>query len=407
MTEQNREELEDLGFNKVEDLEDYIRELRKASAMASKGLGEVLVTDFEYDRYFALLKKINPNSAVFTENWEEDEGEPTELDVVLKEYGMKSIRTNRTLEELKEFKEDLADNSYDMLCTFKLNGHAFRAVYKNGELVEATTRGRKNNAVGRNITYHLKAIIPNTIAEWKNIDLVEIRGELLVRVSDFERVLSSKLKTPLASVTSLVRDSVTDEELSYLKAVCYKCIPYGENAIEFDTLASEIGTLERLGFEIPYGVLVRGVNANNLFSKCQQVIQFMQKKYEEDKVMDYDTDGVVMAVNSNEEFYSLGSYDNYWRGNVALKMGNKWGAEIYSGIIEEILYEPGKSYIVPKALIKPVRTVNGSTVTKVPLYNVGVMNKLHLLPNEKVYFKYGGETGVTLVTPYGESVKTL
>lgn len=401
------EQLRSQGFDTTEQLEEFIRELRKASALASKGIGECMVTDFEYDTYVSLLRRLKPDSEIFNENWEPDDNEPTEIDAVLKEYGMKSIRTNRNFNDLEEFKEDLGYNTYDMLCTFKLNGHAFRAVYSYGVLVEATTRGRKNNAIGRNITRHLKAIIPQEIDEWSSIEIVEIRGELLVTLTDFNNVLSQSLKTPLASVTSLVRDSVTDEELSYLRAVCYKCVPYGEGAFEFKTLSDEMSTLHKLGFEVPYGVMLRGINRDNLFFCTNQVVKFMQKRYEEDNVLDYDTDGIVIAIDSNEEFYDLGSSGNYWRGNVAIKMGERWGAEIYSGIIEEILYEPGKSCIVPKAVITPVRTVNGSTVIKVPLYNVGVMNKLHLIPNERVYFKYGGETGVTLVTPYGESVKTL
>ena len=52
-------------------------------------------------------------------------------------------------------------------------------------------------------------------------------------------------------------------------------------------------------------------------------------------------------------------------------------------------------------------TANGSTVTTVPLYNVGVMNKLKLIPGMPIHFRFGGETGVQLLTPDGMSVTSI
>lgn len=80
------------------------------------------------------------------------------------------------------------------------------------------------------------------------------------------------------------------------------------------------------------------------------------------------------------------------------------GKQRILSVIEKIQFIPGKSYITPKAIIKPVVTGNGAEVTNVPLYNIGVMERYHLIPGETVYFRFGGEQGVTLCDVYGRSV---
>lgn len=73
-------------------------------------------------------------------------------------------------------------------------------------------------------------------------------------------------------------------------------------------------------------------------------------------------------------------------------------------MIREIQFIPGKSFITPKAIIDPVVTANGAEVTNVPLYNIGVMERYRYIPGETIYFRFGGEQGVTLCDCYGNSV---
>ena len=61
--------------------------------------------------------------------------------------------------------------------------------------------------------------------------------------------------------------------------------------------------------------------------------------------------------------------------------------------------------MTPKAIVKPVVTANGSSVTTVPLYNIGVMERYGYVPGATIYFRYGGETGVTLTDYLGNSVR--
>lgn len=390
--------LEKLGFGAdVDALETYVGQLQDAA-----GDGTPLVDDSVYDAHIKLLRQLKPESELLNRNWESYDEDLNEYDEVLKKYGMCSITTVSDIEDLDRFADVLDDIGHpvDLFVSIKDNGHGVRAVYSYGELHSGSTRGRYKK--GRDITRHLKAVLPNHVDAWNDIPIVEVRGEMLVSIPNFEKYLKGKLKTPLSSVTSLIRDSVTDEELSLLEMECYKVIS-SDGSLEFETLYDEFSHLYGNGFRVPQNALVKNVTSSNLATYAEKVLHFFENKMD-NKEIKFSCDGLVFAINNNHDFYSTGKEGNAWRGNFALKAGRYWQQNVYSAEIKEVVFVPGKSYLTPKAIIDPVTTANGSEVTFVPLYNVGVMERYHYIPGDTIYFRYGGETGVTLCDVYGDSV---
>lgn len=390
------DKLEKLGFGcDIDAFESYFRELQDAAAD-----GEPLVQDPVYDEYREILKAVKPDSELLKNNWEKDSGEELkDYDELLKQYGMRSIRTCTTDDEIKHnFSKVLSELPVEVCTSFKLNGHASRVVFERGYLVSATTRGRSKK--GRDITRHLKHILGEFNEYLEPYELVEIRGELIVTYDDFNNKLKDKCKTPLSSVTSLVRDSVTDDELDMLHFVAYKII-IKDNTDMLPTLADEFEYLDSIGFEIP----LYSVTTLYEFSDILNVRHGFEEVKKENK-FPYDTDGIVMAINDDSEFYSEGLDGNAFFGNIAIKMG-MWECNMYISTITDIVWERGKSWFTPKAVVEPVVTAGGATVTTVPIYNVKVMNKLHLIPGEQIHFRFGGETGVQLLTAEGLSVTEI
>jgi len=323
---------------------------------------------------------------------------------------MRSITTCVANEEVARYgeniKQKIGDECIDLVASFKQNGHACRVVYRYGKLINASTRGRYKK--GRNITRQLSEIVPTEIEYFEDFPIVEVRGELVVKLSDFDNVLRNSFKTPLSSVTSLVRESVTAQELKYLHFVAYKIfILADEDSSGTDvitSLAEEFEYIKELGFEVPYYKVYKDINPSEMVYAIQDIIEDFEVI--DNKKLSYDTDGIVVAVNDNETFYNLGLNKNAFIANIAIKMG-KWECVMYSSIIEEIVFERGKSWFTPKAHVRSTVTSNGSSVTTVPLYNVGVMRKLGLCIGKEIFFRYGGETGVQLLTPDGRSVTEI
>ncbi len=391
------DELNRMGFGAdIDSLESYVESLQNAAA-----IGKPIVTDTVYDQHINLLRKLRPESGVANRNWELDEEELDDNDKLLKNHPMISIRTIQDMEDLNKFKSIIANQKMELTASIKLNGHAVRAVYRRGRLVAGSTRGRYKK--GRDITRHLKQILPNNIDKWKHIELVEIRGEVLVSLDNFEQ-LKHILKTPLSSVTSLIRDSATDSDIKMLDCICYRVLSSQDLGLRRNW--DELSYIAECGFKIPDRLFIEGVNYYNIESKLEDCIHYFEELYYSEK-LGYATDGIVVSVDNYDLFYSLGTDGNTRVGNFALKMGRVWESNVYSSTIIDIEFVYGKSYITPKAIIEPVITVTGVEVSTVPLYNISVMEKLGLIPGEVVYFKFGGETGVTCCTAAGEPISSL
>lgn len=394
------DELNALGFGA--DIDDLER--RVASMQESAALGEPEVADDVYDQHFKLLKQLRPDSYVVNRNWESDDVELDDNDELLGKYGMASITTMKSFQDMGKFRGLLADNfenGVDLHVAFKLNGHGVRAVYRYGKLVGGSTRGRTKK--GRDITKHLKAVLPNEVARWANERIVEVRGELLVSLDNFQNQFATTLKTPLSAVTSLVRDSVTSGELKYLDMLCYKIYTADDGNLALDSLSSQYKELAECGFKVPYFKVYSGVGYYNL----EDIVDAAVAEFEEiygTELMPYYCDGLVATVDNAEQFNRMGYDGKNFAGNMAIKMGQHWGVSIYTSTIIDVEFVSGKKYLTPKAKIVPVRTNSGPEVSTVPLYNVGVMSEHHLVPGSQIHFTFGGETGVTLVDASGRMI---
>ena len=185
--------------------------------------------------------------------------------------------------------------------------------------------------------------------------------------------------------------------------VCYKVLS-DDDRLKFKTLWDEFEYLKSLGFKVPHNAKVKGVTGDTLSKAVKILLNYFEGLMDKREIP-YACDGVVIAIDDNEIFYSLGKSGNSWNGNVAIKMGKYWESSIYSAVIKDIVFIPGKSYMTPKAIIEPVKTANVAEVTNVTLYNIGVMERYRYIPGETIYFRFGGEQGVLTCTPYGDSVR--
>lgn len=295
-----------------------------------------------------------------------------------------------------------------MLSALKLDGHAVRVVYNSGYLVKATSRGRFT--LGRDLTRHMKVILGEYNENFAHLGLVEIRGEVVLSVNNLHkaREFNPSIKSAFTGVSSLIRPYATDEEIALLDFVAYRFL---SDATEGSSRSMEYEILEYYGFKTPEAILVNYDNTYDLDYFCNEVLKMM-----EDLVKDYEyhTDGVVLEINSYEDFINAESIRSVASGgNIALKMGY-WQQKVYSSVIESVELQKGKgnrvagfgSSKIPVAIIQPVTTTSGQTVRRVPLFNLATMYYLQAYAGEIIYFKYGGESGVIPCEPDGSVLKS-
>lgn len=424
----------------IERLEYFIDECNKAM----NGEGIPIVADAIYDRLVEILKAVNPDDDLLRQVWSEDEGESLDdIDIedlrysLLRQEPMKSICTCKSFDcqELLDFVKRLPDGDFDAHISCKENGHGIRLVYCYGALEDATSRAR--NSAGHNITRQMNLILGrdglDNIVDLADDEVIEIRGEVLLPFANLEKARSfnPQIKSAFSGVSSMLRDSASEEETNLLDFVAYKVV---SNIRTFNTKSEEYDFLESLGFTTPLYWLVDGFNNENLLNELPGIVSQCENEVKHDENgeggYEYYTDGLVFEVNDRSLFNSMGDDGGkYNYGNIALKVGY-WSQDLLTGYVQTILWADGKTKYSPVAIVaedidmaefydsdgdtgyedvKPyiksikeianwtelgVTTPVGNKVRRVPLYEPANMALLQAYVGMPIYFRYGGEAGV-------------
>ena len=93
-------------------------------------------------------------------------------------------------ERVKKFLNINLEHELEYICEPKIDGLSLNLTYKNGNLITAATRG--DGKIGENVTQNIKNIknIPLTL-KGSYPELIEIRGEVFLTKSDFQKINTS------------------------------------------------------------------------------------------------------------------------------------------------------------------------------------------------------------------------
>lgn len=403
-----------LDDSKIELLEKIILDCNASM----NNLEEVQVADSIYDTLYYALKQVKPSSGVFSQIWEED-GDITDYTDLLVKNPMMSIETAKSYDcdELQKFIARVPFNT-SYFASYKVNGHGIRIVYDNGYLVSATSRARSSG--GRDLTRHMKILLGGYNENLVDYGLVELRGELALKLDRLEeaRSFNSSIKSAFSAVSSLIKPSASEGEISLLSFLCYGLLVDG---FAFDTKEEEYQAIQDAGFQTPEFLLVEELNQEDLADTIKDIVVAFEENYEE---FGYFCDGVVLELNNRDEFIALGTEKKHNLGNIALKVG-VWEQSQYCGVINKIIWTKGKNKLSPVAIVSDelgdliedengklvnlseigVLTSQGNRVKRVPLYEPKNIMILDAYVGETLYFRYGGEAGVVPCFPDGRLLK--
>ena len=388
-----------LQEDKIEALEQYIQDCNEAM----NGDGEPLVEDAIYDKLVQLLTQVRSDSPVLQDLWSEDDEVVGSYNKLLEENPMISILTVKSWnnDAITQFIQRMPETA-NYLASYKINGHGIRVVYNDGNLVEATTRGRSTN--GRDITEHVKIILGDYNEALSDYGLVEIRGELALKLSNLDkaREFTPGLKSAFSAVSSLIKPSATKEEVELLDFLTYGV--YIED-YDFSSKEEVFSQLSEWGVETTEYISLEEISKDDLLENMKEVVSALESNYEE---FGYFCDGVVFEVSDGDVRSYLEGEGKYHDYNLALKV-DSWSQDIYTGYIKEVTWKRGKFKLNPVAVVvedlnsnEGVLTVQGNRVKNIPLYNPKNILILKAYIGSPLSFKYGGEAGVVPCFPDGK-----
>ncbi len=279
------------------------------------------------------------------------------------------------------------DNDYEFeyICEPKIDGLSLNLVYKNGNLISAGTRG--DGFIGEDVTENILNIknIPSKLKR-SFPDFIEIRGEVFLNKSDFEK-LNSKLenKSKFANPRNAAAGSLRQLDISISHSRPLKFIPHGigKCSYNFEKIENYYDRLKNWN-----------IAPNNLSKKCQSVediIRFYDQINQKRSGIDYDIDGLVVKINSFKLQERLGYVGKNPRWAIAIK----FSSEKANTIIQTVDYQVGRTgAITPVARLQPVN-LGGVIISNASLHNFDEINKKNINVLDLVEIERAGD-----VIPY-------
>ncbi|MBP6335603.1 MAG: NAD-dependent DNA ligase LigA [Bacteroidia bacterium] len=360
------------------------------------------ISDLEFDKMLEELIRLEAEHPEFYSSESPSQrvgGTVTkEFNQVKHKFPMLSLGNTYSEQELRDFDERIRKSigdDFEYVCELKIDGVAIGLTYQKGKLVQAVTRG--DGIQGDDVIANVRTIrsIPLQVSAPGLPDEFELRGEIYMprpvfnRINselesqlvedgyDQEEIADKLLKNPrnAASGTLKMQDSKT---VAKRGLDCFLYAMLGEN-LPFETHFESLTQAKKWGFRISEHMRIS--------KNVEDVFLFLKKWDTERSSLDFDTDGVVIKVNSFATQEDLGFTAKSPRWAIAYK----YKSESASTELLSVSYQVGRTgAITPVANLAPVQLA-GTTVKRATLHNADQIEKLDLRFGDFVFVEKGGE----------------
>ncbi|MBD3367297.1 MAG: NAD-dependent DNA ligase LigA [Candidatus Eisenbacteria bacterium] len=351
------------------------------------------ITDAEYDELFAELVRLeneHPELVTPDSPTQRVGGEPSEgFETVRHSEPMLSLENTYSTDELLDFdrrvRERLEGVDVEYVVELKLDGVSISLVYEDGLLTRAATRG--DGERGDDVTANVKTIrsVPLRLAGEHDRADIEVRGEVILPRSGFEDLNRQRREDDLepfanprnaaAGSLKLLNPSVVAERP--LDAFFYRLVGPGRVGVTRQHEALQV--IRAMGFRTAPEETVCG-DIDCVIERCGS---WERRRGE----LDYETDGLVVKVDSLAQQERLGTTARSPRWGIAYK----FPAESATTVVEDIMVQVGRTgKLTPVARLEPV-TISGSTVSRATLHNQDEIDRLDVRVGDTVVVEKGGE----------------
>ena len=358
-------------------------------------LDDPLIPDADYDVLMDRLRALEaafPEAAPAHSPTGEVGGKPLErFETVTHLTPMLSLDKCTTGEELERFDtrtRGLLDVDTDLAytCEPKIDGVAVNLTYRDGTLVLGATRG--DGRRGEDITANVRTIaaVPLTLTGADVPQLLEVRGEIYMPRSAFERFNAAARAAgdkPLINPRNGAAGSLRQLDPSLTASRPLSMFAYGVGEVVGGHVAdTQRGLLEQLaGWGLRVNPLVERVMG---VAGIEAYIDGILKQRDQ---LDYDIDGVVIKVDSRDYQATLGVLTRTPRYAIAYK----FAAEEARTVVRGVEFQVGRTgAITPVARLEPV-FVGGVTVSNATLHNLDEIARLGLLIGDSVIVRRAGD----------------
>lgn len=350
-----------------------------------------LISDFDFD---IKLKELQDLENKYPEYF--DANSPSQrvggaitknFQTVAHDHRMYSLDNSYSKEDLIDWENRiqkvLGEVPLEYTCELKYDGASISITYENGQLKRAVTRG--DGFQGDDVTNNIKTIKSIPLQLKGNFPtLFDVRGEIILPFAAFEKMNQDLVEigeTPYSNPRNTASGSLKLQDSAEVAKRSLDCLLYfliGNN-LPFQSQFDGLQTARNWGFKVP--------KEAKLASNLSEVFEFIDYWDTHRHNLPYETDGVVVKVNSFNYQDELGFTAKSPRWAIAYK----FKSEQVATQLNSISYQVGRTgSITPVANLEPVQLA-GTIVKRASLHNADQIEKLDIRVGDTVFVEKGGE----------------
>ncbi|WP_418510173.1 NAD-dependent DNA ligase LigA [Corallibacter sp.] len=374
-------------------VQDQINQLREELRQHNYNyyvLDNPTISDFDFDvklKQLQVLEEKHPEFYDASSPTLRVGGEVTKnFETIVHEHRMYSLDNSYSKEDLLDWESRIkkqVDGPVQYTCELKYDGASISLTYENGKLLRAVTRG--DGFQGDNVTTNIKTIksVPLQL-KGDYPSKFDIRGEIVLPFDGFHKMNEARIEIgeePYRNPRNTASGSLKLQDSAEVAKRPLECLLYNITGTNLN-ITTQFESLQKArawGFKVP--------DAAKLANSIDEVLEFINYWDTHRHNLPYETDGVVIKVNSLYQQEELG----YTAKAPRWAMAYKFKAEQVSTKLNEITYQVGRTgAITPVANLEPVELA-GTTVKRASLHNADQIEKLDVRVGDEVFVEKGGE----------------
>jgi DNA ligase (NAD+) len=279
------------------------------------------------------------------------------------------------------------------VCEPKIDGVSIAVTYEQGRLTRGATRG--DGDVGEDVTPNVRTIraIPHRLRTDAPPAWLEVRGEVFLRLDDFERInqdLGTQGKTLFANPRNATAGLLRQKDPAVTASRPLSIYFHGLVRIEGHALPAYSAALAYLR-----EVGLRSHPEAKVCPTIDDVRAYVASMQERRHALEHEIDGAVIKVDSVADQNELGATSKFPRWAIAYK----FPAEEQTTRLNDIMVSVGRTgAVTPFAVLEPVR-VGGVTIQMATLHNADEVERKGVLIGDTVVVRRAGEVIPEVVAP--------
>lgn len=273
------------------------------------------------------------------------------------------------------------NTNLEFFCQPKFDGASLNIIYENGILKQAITRG--DGSIGEDVTNNVKTIhsIP---LEIKEKSLIEIRGEIVIKKADFEKINQERLinnEQVFANPRNAAAGSLRqlDPKITAKRKLFFNVWGIGQNSLEFKKSSEVMDYIYSLGFVKP--------PMQTITSSVEGIEDLYHKIIGLRDEIEMMLDGMVVKINDIETQDELGYTVKFPRWSCAYK----FPALEKTTKIKDIILQIGRTGVItPVAVVEPT-DIEGVIVERASLHNFDEIERKDIRINDEVIIIRSGD----------------